>query len=243
MPDDSVRQATYSQSVGLVDPNSGVGTQDNPASVVRPEDAVSTITDGEGRTTTYNIGPLGRFAGITDAAGFTTAIDRDDDGNPLQTTRQSGAIFRRTYDGPQELTFTDETINGTTNYTYENTFNQVTSITDPFDQVTNIAYDNQGNPTQISTPLGRAFSFDYDNRGLLTNLTDPLSTESAFSYDSQGNLTQVVQGAGASQRAATLTYTPAGYVERITDPLGRTFDFSYDALGRQIGRASCRERV
>jgi hypothetical protein len=74
---------------------SGLGCEENPAPVVRPEEVVSTLTDGEGRTTTYNIGPLGRFSGITDPAGFTSIIERDEDGNPTQSTinKQSRRII------------------------------------------------------------------------------------------------------------------------------------------------------
>ncbi|MCA9996328.1 MAG: hypothetical protein KDE56_11305 [Anaerolineales bacterium] len=231
LPDGTVRQASASLSVGLVP--QGQGTIDNPAPVTRPNANVSTYTDGEGHVTIYGTGRFGEATRITDPAGFSTAISRDIDGNPTQTSLPSGAIFNRTFDAQGNmLTFHDATVNGTTNFTYEPLFNQVTAVTDPFNQTTRFAYDGQGNLTQLTTPLNRSVTFAYNNRGLVSNMTDTLGTPASYSYNPQGNLTSLTQGTGSGQRTASMTYTPAGYLDTLTDPLGRLFTFTYDVLGR-----------
>ncbi len=231
LPGGIVRATTASQLVGWVPP--GSGTETDPAPITRPEDAVSTFMDGEGHTTTFVTGQFGEATQITDPAGFITTLTRDADGNPTQTTLPSGAIFDRTFDDRgNPLTFTDQTLDGTTTFTYEPVFNQLTTLTNPFNQTTTFTYDALGNLTGITTPLNRTVTFDYNSQGLVTSLTDPLGMLTAYTYNAQGNLTALAQGTGPDQRTASLTYTSEGYVETLTDPLARLYSFIYDELGR-----------
>ncbi len=238
LPDGSTRTTSASQKIGLIDPATGVGTEANPAPVVRPSAALSELIDGEGRIRTFSTGPVNRFASVTDPSGLTTSYNRDEDGNATRITQPSGAIYDQNYDTQGNLTsFTDQTLNGTTSFAYNSSYNQVASITDPFNNVTNFSYDGSGNLTQITTPLNRTAAFEYDNSGLVTRSVDPLGTEATFSYNSSGNLTQISQGTGLAQRVASLSYTPQGYVDTMTDPLGRNFSTSYDLLGRSTSES------
>ncbi|MEZ4713144.1 MAG: hypothetical protein R3A44_38500 [Caldilineaceae bacterium] len=233
LPEAVVRQASYSQSAGLVDLASGEGSETNPAPVTRPEDAAGRIVDGEGRATSFMPGALGRPVSITDAAGFATVITRDSDGNPLRTVLPSGAILEGTYDNRGNLlSFTDRTVNGTTQFTYDRTFNQVTSVTDPFRQVSTFNYDGEGNLTLATTPLGRSIHLRYGPFGLPSVMTDTLGTATRVVYNATGNPTQIASGAGANERVMAMTHTSEGYVNSLTDPLGRSFGFTYDAFGR-----------
>ncbi len=233
LPGGIVRATTASQLVGWVPP--GSGTETDPAPLTRPEDAVSTFIDGEGHTTTFVTGQFGEATQITDPAGFITTFTRDADGNPTQTALPSGAIFDRTFDDRGNLlTFTDQTLAGTTTFTYEPVFNQITTLTNPFNQTTAFTYDALGNLTGITTPLNRTVTFGYNSQGLVTSLTDPLGTLTAYTYNAQGNLTALTQGISPDQRTASLTYTPAGYVQALTDPLSRLFTFVYDEVGRLL---------
>lgn len=231
LPDGTLRQTSAGQSAGI--PPAGQGTAENPAPVVRPEEAISSLIDGENHTTMYLTGAFGEATQVVNPAGFTTTIERDADGNPIQTTLPSGAVFNRTFDDQGNLlTITDLTVNGTTSFTYDDTFNQVTSITDDFNHTTTFGYDAFGNLTQVTTPLNRTVTVAYNNLGLPTSLVDPLGTQTTFAYDANGRLTQTAVGEGAAQRVAALTYTPAGYIATLTDPLTRQSSFSYDVLGR-----------
>lgn len=66
------------------------------------------------------------------------------------------------------LTLTDETLGGTTTFTYEPTFNQVTSITDPQNDPTTFAYDERGNLLTSLSPQGRTITTTYNAQGLPT---------------------------------------------------------------------------
>ncbi|MCA9983264.1 MAG: hypothetical protein KDE59_03180, partial [Anaerolineales bacterium] len=234
LADGTFRQFNNSLSVGWTDVGA-TGTITNPAPLYRADDAISIMVDGESRSTSYTSGALGNFTGVTDPAGLTTTIERDADGNPLQTTLPSGASFLGSYDANGNLlSYTDQTVGGTTSFSYEPIFNQITTITDPFSQVTNFSYDGAGNLTGITTPLNRTVTFGYDSRGLLTSMVDPLGTTTGYTYNSAGLLTELSQGSGAAARTATMTYTGAGYLATLTDPLSRLFSYDYDTMGRLL---------
>ncbi len=233
LPDGSVRQAANVQTVGLVESEAGQGTNTNPAPVVRPADAVSTYTDGEGRTWTLEIGPLGTATSRTAPTGLTTQIERNDDANRTRIVLPNGAATATSYDGQSNpITVTDEVLGGTVQMSYEPVFNQLASITDSRGNTTTLTHDANGNPIEIASPLNRTTQLGFDNRGLVTSLTDVLGTPSTFTHDAVGNVTQVIQGSGPEQRLSLLSYTPEGYLASLTDPEGRVFGISYDPMGR-----------
>jgi YD repeat-containing protein len=150
LPDGSERFTTAAELVGLVDPDSGEGTESNPAPIHEPSDAVSTYTDGEGRTWTMEHGLLAQATKMTDPAGLETIYDRDADGNAFRTEYPSGHVVSRTFDSDGNvLTETDETLNGTTTFTYHPVFrDQVATVKDPIGQTT-------GKQTVIDSPQER----------------------------------------------------------------------------------------
>lgn len=131
---------------------------------------------------------------VIDPLGFSTLFDRDADGNPIQTTLPSGTVLDRSFNSiGNMLSFSDNTfVAAPTLFTYEETFNQVTSITDPFNGTTLFDYSATGNLTRVTTPLNRIVNMGYNNRGLMTSLTDPLGTLTTFAYNGQGNMTNMV---------------------------------------------------
>jgi len=59
-----------------------------------------------------------------------------------------------------------------TTYTYDSTFNQVTSLTDPNGRVTTYQYDSRGNRTNETDPLLDRQSWTYDSHGNVISATD-----------------------------------------------------------------------
>ena len=90
LPDSSIRSATNAQSVGFVDPATGLGTITNPAPVVRPAQALSTFRDGTGNQQVVKIGRFGAPLRTTDALGNITSIERRGGNNGAL---QGGATF------------------------------------------------------------------------------------------------------------------------------------------------------
>jgi len=233
LPMGVTRYATASQSVGLIDTSTGVGTVNNPAPVTRSSDAKTVMTDGEGRNRTFVMSSINTIGSQTNAAGLTTTYQRDQDGNATQSKLPSGAIYNHTFDARgNQLSIHDQTLDARTTIEYEPKFNKVISVTDPFKKTTNLGYDGKGNLVQVRTPLSRTLGLGYNNLGQVSSVVDPLGTQTVFTYDGQGNPTQIAMHTGGDQRNTTLGYSPAGYVQSMTDPIGRSASYGYDSMGR-----------
>ena len=233
LADGSVRLASNAQTVGFVDLSTGLGSEANPAPIVRPDAATSAITDAEGRTRTFETAAFGAATAVIDAAGLRTEIERDANGNPTRTERPSGDLFERSFDPLSNLLSSkDVLLNGTTAFTYDPEFSQLTSITDPFSETTAFGQDLSGNLTSIVSPVGRTMTFTRTPAGQVATLTDPLGTLTSFVYDGARNLSELRQGTGLDERLTLFTYTAEGLVDTISDPEARLSDFDYDPMGR-----------
>ncbi len=132
----------------------------------------------------------------------------------------------------------------TTTFTYEPTFNQVTSITDPRGNRTTLTYDAKGNPTTLA----------YDLRGLLTSVTDALGNgqltrllnqgpgaspvtlaDFASTYDAVGNrATRTTTNGIASYTYDALNYLTQASQPDPIDPLRQVTEaFAYDPVGNR----------
>ena len=259
-PDGSTNAVSPSATVGLVDPASGLGTQANPAPVVRPQDVVSTFTDGNGNVTTYGTDRFGAGNETTDALGRQTSVTRDGNSNPTQMVNPNGATTTIAYDGRGNLLTLTEAV-GTlleriSSFEYEPGFSQITRITDPASKVTTLDYDAQGNLIRTTDPLGGQFFltyngyglpltttdqngnntiFNYDARINLTTVTDPLGNATNITLDAAGNMAALTEGAGSPQeRTSTLIYDALNRVLTVTDGAGGVTELTYDAAGNVL---------
>ncbi len=237
-PDSSTRQATNMQTVGLVDPASGLGTAANPATFVRPDAAISTFTDGNGHVQTFETDGFGKLTRMTDANGLTTITDRDEDGNPIRTVRPDGSEILRTFDDNGNLLTVTEVFNGavTTN-TYDPTFNLLTSTTDPRGNTTSFTRDPIGNLTQRTNDLGHMTTMAYNAQGLATQMTDPNGRVMTYTYNAADLLATLIETpppGGGLTRTTTFTYDAAGQITQLITPDAITLTLDYDPNGRLI---------
>ena len=238
LPDGSERQATNFQSIGLVDPASGLGTESNPAPVVRPEEAVAAFTDGNGNIKIVETDSFGRATRMTDANNLTTIIDRDEDGNPIRTVRPDGSEISRTFDEMGNLLTVTEGFNGavTTN-AYDPEFNLITSATDPGDNTTTFERDANGNVTKTINALGHETTMVYDSQALVTQMTDPNGLVTTFTYNAAGLVgtqTETPPVGGGQVRVTTFSYDDAGQLTQSVSPDGITLTMDHDIRGRLI---------
>ena len=237
-PDGSTRQATNMQTVGLVDPASGLGTSANPAPFVRPDAAISTFTDGNGHVQTFETDGFGKVTRMTDANGLTTITDRDADGNPIRTVRPDGSEILRTFDANGNLLTVTEGFNGAvTSTTHDPTFNLLTSITDPRGNTTTLTRDANGNVIQTTNDLGHVTTLAYNAQGLATQNTDPNGLVMTYTYsaaDLLATLTETPPPGGGLTRTTTFTYDAAGKITQIITPDAITLTLNYDPNGRLI---------
>jgi RHS repeat-associated protein len=166
----------------------------------------------EEQTIKYQYTPDNLLSLITDPLDRNTVIAYGDiNGNPTQITQLSG---------------TDAAI--TTNATFELTFNQPTSFTDPLNHTTNFAYDSNGSLVGVIDPLNQETRFTYNAAGQVLTATDPLNHTTSFAYDS-GDLVSITDPLG---RNSTRFFDSVGRLVTIANPLGQSTRFDYDALNR-----------
>jgi RHS repeat-associated protein len=183
----------------------------------------TTATNERGSATTY----------AANAQGLVTQVS-----NPVQT-------FNYTYDNRRQLTAIDQppqsfsydargNLTSHSNFartttTYEATFNQPTSTTDPVGGVTTYSYDAKGNLSQLTDALGQNYKFAYDDAGQPIGLTDPLNNTVTLAYDAFGNITQSTDALGYQ---TTFLYDAVGNLTKLTDAEGRITQSAYDTMGR-----------
>ena len=239
-----------------------------------------TITDANGLVTTMTYDARGRLKSSA-ASGETTAYDYDGAGNLARLTLPDGTFLRYGYDAAQRLTSITDSLGNSVAYTLDDLGNRKKEETrDPtgnlaqtmarvFDglsrvkemrgaanQLTQYAYDPQGNLKSATDPLAHATANDYDALNRLTKVTEPLAAGApaagaiGYGYDARDNLTSVTDqrglvttyGYSGFDELKTLaspdtgvtqyTYDAAGNVKTMLDARGQSATYGYDALNR-----------
>jgi YD repeat-containing protein len=238
-PDGSTRLISPSATVGLVDLESGLGSPDNPAPVVRPEDAVATYVDGAGNATMFATDRFGSATVTIDPLGRQTTATRDLNGNSEEMISPNGTRTSTAFDERGNLLSVREAL-GTSlerevRFEYESLFHQLIRAIDPAGNETTVEYDAQGNPVRFTDPLGGVRTQTFDSRGLLLSSTNANGATVTFSYDTLGNLGTITDALG---RVTTFTRSAAGNVTGVTEAAGtpdeRKTSFTYDALNRVL---------
>ncbi|WP_211357694.1 RHS repeat-associated core domain-containing protein [Denitratisoma oestradiolicum] len=208
-------------------------------------------TDPLGRTTRYTYDAKGNRTSVKDPQGNVTLYDYDPFFNkPTQITDPLGNVTQHAYDGQGNLIATTTPENETTRFTYtpqgqvfividsqgnltlydyDPVFNKPTRITDPLGNVTQHAYDGQGNLIATTTPENETTRFTYTPQGQVETVTDPLGRVTRLNYDPQGNLIRTTDPLG---NTTDLAYDAANRLAQITSPSGLTARRAYDVLDR-----------
>src|SRR6185436_4142415 len=98
-PDGSTRQFEPSDTVGLADATTGLGTDSNPLPPVRPAQLESVYTDGNDNETRFTTDAFGNDTVTVDALGQMTRTTRTAEGLSSELTRADGARTAFVYDG------------------------------------------------------------------------------------------------------------------------------------------------
>jgi RHS repeat-associated protein len=201
----------------------------------------TTVTDPLGNQTMYRFNIEGYLTDVTDALGQTKSFTRAPGNNlVLQVTGSvqcpvCGPAGRGpisyTYDTQGNLLTSTDVLGETFTYTYNSTFNLVTSITDPLNHTRSFAYDSTGDLTSVTDENGHATTFTYDTYGQPLTLTDPLGKQTTFTYDLSENPIIVTDPLG---NATTNAFDAVSRAIGATDPLARKTSRAYDVLDRVI---------
>jgi RHS repeat-associated protein len=200
----------------------------------------TTVTDPMGNQSTYRFSPQGYLLDATDSSGQMRVLDRDPDtNNMVQGFSGAGscAVSGKPQTGDSNFTFDAngnvltwvDALGNKTSFTYDPTFNKLTSITNPLGNTSKFSYDSNGNLLTVTDPNGHATSFAYNSFGQVVQVVDAAGNTRNLAYDGAGNLAKIINPLGNS---TSFTYDAISRLTSITDALGRTGTIAYDALGR-----------
>jgi RHS repeat-associated protein len=126
-------------------------------------------------------------------------------------------------------------------YTYDATFNELTSRTDELGRQVRYEVDPaNGSRLSLTQVVGAVGGLDdlvtrytYTPQGLLKTVTDPLGHVIEYDYDARGRLIGITEAAGTPAAGAIqFEYDDAGNLTAIVDPNGHRTESFYDAAGR-----------
>jgi RHS repeat-associated protein len=115
----------------------------------------------------------------------------------------------------------------TTSFTYEPTFNQLATITDPLAHTITFGY-TQGKLTSVKNHLNETTTITNNSAGQPITITDPLGNTTRFTYNS-GNLVSITDPNGIS---VTRTFDAVGRLLSVIDGLSNATQYTYDVLNR-----------
>ncbi|MDJ0944568.1 MAG: PKD domain-containing protein [Kiloniellales bacterium] len=269
LPDGAVVAVSPANTLGLVDPSLGQGTETNPAPNVRPETAVGTFSDALGNPVEFSVNVFGSTTETSDALGRTTQVERDQNNNAVVITTRNGRVDEFQYDDRGNVILERNAV-GTSlqrerRFEHEDQFNRLVRRVDFAGNEERFEYDASGNIKKTIDQKGGERTFEYDSKGLLLSTTDergkvltltydslgnlesvvdPEGSTTVFEKDPAGNVVRIVEGAGSiAERDATASYDSMNRVLSATNGEGATTAFEYDAAGNLVERISATGEV
>jgi RHS repeat-associated protein len=171
----------------------------------------------------------GRVLTQKDASGNESSFDWSEDGKVLATDAND-SDWKDVYNDEGQLETRTDALGAESGFVYDDS-NDLTSLTDPLGNATQMTYDERGNMLSQTNVLGGSESWTYDEDNNVTSHTDALGNVTTYTYDSSGNMLSETDPLG---NTTSYEYDSAGRRTAITDPLGHTTRSVYDDQGNLI---------
>lgn len=200
----------------------------------------TSLTDKEGKTTTYEYDAVKRVAKVTNAALGTTQFAYDNRDNLVALKDARGNTHRYNYDRRNLKVSETRPLGQSTTYAYDPT-GQVESITDAKGQVKKYTYDSarrrvgEAHHAAGSNTASKVIIFSFNDLDLLAGYDDGVTTASA-TYDTRQlrKISETVNY-GAVTLGYAATYEARGAKASFTGPDGVTVSYAHDAGDRLSG--------
>jgi len=205
----------------------------------------TSITDGNGNTTSLTYDTNGNIMGITDPLSNSIQLNYDSNNNLLSMTDPAGNSYIYTYDANNNLIKIKDPKNGETNLAYF-LYGKLQNLTDAKGQSTSFTYGNLWNLINVISP-GGTDSYTYDNIGRVESHTDPNGNAIHYGYDDLNRLTHITYPDGfikqytydccrlssVMDRNGTVTFSrdTLNRLTDFTDVYGNLISYGYDKNG------------
>ena len=218
---------TFTYDVGEMTTTDALGDEtieflDDNEQVVRTVDPLGNIIQG-------TLNDAGEPTSVT-ATGESTSVSYDALGDPISSVdplgQETTATYNSTFDELQSIT---DPNGNTLDYSSDPTNGNLLSITYPDGSSQQYAYDATGEVTQFINRDGQAIAYAYNSQGLLTSETFPDGSQDTFTYDSQDNLISMTDATGTT----TFAYNSADELAQVTYPDGTFLKYTYNSAGQR----------
>lgn len=180
---------------------------------------VTSVTDGNGHTTTYEYDSFGNKTKMVDPNNNETNWEYNSTHDVISTTTPKGetTTIKREADGNPEAIErpAPESKTQTTKYTY-GTHGELKTVTNPLSHKWEYEYDTYGDRSAEIDPLGNKRTWEYNADSQETATVSP-----------RGNIV----GGKPAEYKTTIERDAQGRHLNITDPLGHTTKYTYDGDG------------
>ena len=198
--------------------------------------ALTTVTDPNGNSTTRQRDVFGRVTQVVEPLGFVTNYQYDALGNLLQVTDAQSHQTTIVYDPLSRKIQMTDPVMGTWSYQYDSNGNLMSQI-DAKGQTINFQYDALSRLTNkhyLNYQNGAYdVTYNYDESwstnavGKLTSVVDYSGT-TQFYYNKEGRTTQVLRTIDSVQYPTVFQYDLLGHILNITYPDQDFVNYAYD---------------
>ena len=222
---------------------------------------VEQVVDANNLTTTLTYDPHQRL--ISRVVGTEmTSYQYDGVGQLIQLTRPDGSSLYYTYDAAHRLTDITDSLGNTIRYTLdaagnrtqEEIFDATNTLAQTrrqeFDalsrmwkmigaqnQITELAYDANGNLKQTTDPLLHTSTQQFDTLDRLIQANDPMGGQTLQQHDALDQVMQVIDPKGITTRYTTNAF--GDVTQEISQDRGTTV-YTYDLAGNQLTKTDAR---
>lgn len=197
----------------------------------RVREEVKDATGAIALVTARIINSLNKVAAIQGAAGQTTQLAYDANGESIAQTDPLNQTTRQTLDGLRRPTATTFPDNASAQQAW-NGLDQLTQVTDPKGVATSYQTNAFGEVMSETSPDIGTLTYTRDASGEVTSIQDAKGQITHISRDALGRPTEIHY---ASHHAAFFQYDAGGHVTRIEDKSGATA-YERDAQGRMLAK-------
>ena len=190
-------------------------------------DKLTSLTDPEGETTSFEYSQTGHLTQKTDPFGNIIQYSYDDGRSNLTSrTDANHQTVTYNYDDLNRLIQANLPGSKTITYTYDSTTGDLTSVVSPEIGYT-YTYDTLGRVTGVTDTRGYSLSYTYNSLGQRIQVTLPGDETIVYSYDIGNRLSTMSTEAGDF----TFGYDSGDRLSSFTYPNGITTDYGYDDAG------------